>query len=131
AGSAGFALAAGHPAARRLREGDVGERAAALGAFAPRALSVLAAPCSDNEGVRGVIEVVDKAGGEPFGIDDIELISVLGGIAASALAEAAGPSPAAATPDQLAAGVAWLAARDPQAYQGVAAVVAALLRGRT
>ena len=69
--------------------------------------------------------MVDKAGGG-FSIDDIELATLLAGIAGAALADGA---PVAAPPDpaELGAALAALARSEPLRYAAVARVLSVLL----
>lgn len=108
AGSAGLVAATGQPMAVRPRPGDalVGAGAMALRATPPS--SYVSVPCADSDGIAGVLEVVDKSGGSGFDIDDIELLSLLGDIAAAILREQAldaqpGPAAPTSTLDGLAA----------------------------
>ena len=126
-GSAGFVAASGQPLAISLRPDDprFAEGMTALTGRAPS--SVLAVPCSTDDGVAGVLELVDKAGGAPFSIDDVELASVLADVAGVALTTGAGAAPPVATPAHLAAGLERLAVADPARYAAVAVSVEALL----
>ena len=47
--------------------------------------SLLCVPCHHEDAIVGALELVDKAGGAPFSIDDVELVTLLGGIAGAAL----------------------------------------------
>lgn len=125
-GTTGMVASSGQPMALMVRDGDphAGGGVAALLGIRPRA--VLAVPCGDGDGAVGVVEVVDKHGGTSFSFDDVELVTLLAGIAAAALASSATrravPGPAA-----LGAGLARLAAQDPPAYAAVAGLLDALL----
>ena len=120
AGSAGFAAASGQPVARRRLAGDSSEAGSALSRWCDDARSVLAVPCAGTDGVLGVLELAGKSGGGNFSIDDVELVSVLAGIAASALLAT---SPAAAAPSELAERLTGLAQIDPDAFAALSAVV--------
>jgi GAF domain-containing protein len=88
--------------------------------------SVLCVPCADGDEPLGVLELLDKQGADSFTIDDVELATLLGGLAAAALTQhvAAAPVP---TPSELHPQLARLAELDPGRYATVATVVAALL----
>jgi GAF domain-containing protein len=125
-GTAAFALASGQPLALVLRPDDprVGEGVPALLGLRPR--SALVVPCAHDGGVVGALELIDKQGGPSFGFDDLELATLLAGVAASALrAASAAVVPA---PAELAGDLARLATADPVRYAAVAAAVTALLR---
>jgi GAF domain-containing protein len=135
-GSAGFAAASAQPVARRRAANDSSEAGSALARFHPDAPNVLAVPCTGEDGVAGVLELVAKQGAAAFGIDDIELATVIATIAAAALEELApsgadGPSAGGTDPQQLLGPLATLAGADPDAFRGLAAVVAALVGSAT
>ena len=88
--------------------------------------SVLCVPCHDDDVVVGALELVDKAGGVPFSFDDVELVTLLGGIAGPAL-RAAGGQAAARPPAEFATELAHLATSDPAAYARLSVVLEALL----
>lgn len=126
-GTAGLVLASGSPMAIVPRPGDASTTAgvAALVGVAPTA--VLCVPCGESE-VVGALELVDKAGGGGFTFDDVELASLLAGIAGVALQSRAGMTAGPSVPE-LAASLERLATADPARYSSVATVVAALLAG--
>ena len=76
----------------------------------------------------GVLEVIDKQDGGRFSIDDVEIVTLLGGIAGAALADAGDAVPVV-SPDELASGLRQLAVADPARYASVAEAVRALLGG--
>ncbi len=124
-GSAGFVVASGQPLAlaghgdERLRRG--------MAAIIGRELaSVLSVPCVSNETVVGALELVDKEGGQAFSFDDVELTTILAGIAGVVLAQGA-HRPDVPTPSELAGDMERLAAADPDRYAAVAPVLSALL----
>jgi GAF domain-containing protein len=93
--SAAFVVSSGQPIAVSVRPEDpVTSAVAALLGRHPA--SVLCVPCATDEDPLGALELVDKAGGM-FTVDDIELATVLAGIAGAALTErgqaAAPPAP--------------------------------------
>jgi len=125
-GMAGYVASSGQPIAiaprgtdRRLAEG-LGARLGRLPA------SVLCAPCLHDDVVLGALELVDKAGGGPFSFDDVELVTLLGGIAGAALS-VAGTEVAARPPGEFATELAELAASDPASYARLSGVLEALL----
>ena len=74
----------------------------------------------------GALELVDKAGGAPFSIDDVELVTLLGGIAGAALSLAGAEVPAR-PPAEVASELVELASSDPVAYARLSVVLEALL----
>jgi hypothetical protein len=74
----------------------------------------------------GALEVVDKAGGGRFTFDDVELVTLLAGIAAAALTTSA-PALIAPRPTELAGDLQRLAETDAVRYAAVATAVNALL----
>jgi GAF domain-containing protein len=126
AGTAGYVVSSGQPIALapsghdpRLGEG--------LGARLGRpATAVLCVPCLHDDIVLGALELVDKAGRVPFSFDDVELVTLLGGIAGAALG-VAGTETAARPPGEFSAELAQLATSDPAAYARLSVVLEALL----
>jgi GAF domain-containing protein len=126
AGTAGYVVSSGQPMAIVPRGGDP-RLAEGLGARLGREpTSVLCVPCLDDDVVVGAIELVDKAGGGPFSFDDVELVTLLAGIAGAALA-APGGEIEVRPPAQISAELAHLASADPAAYARLVMVVEALL----
>jgi GAF domain-containing protein len=126
-GTAGFVVSSGQPLAAMPRPGDERFAVGVAVALGIDTRAVLCVPCGTDDAVLGALEVVDKPGGGPFSIDDVELLTLLGTIAGAALAggdDAAGAVPG---PDELAAELRRLAAADPSRYAFVAAAVDALL----
>jgi GAF domain-containing protein len=126
AGTAGFVVNSGQPMAMAVREGDARLGEGVLGLLARRASSVLCVPCTAGDTVVGALELVDKAGGATFSFDDVELATLLAGIAAAALAADEGEV-AVRSPDELGAELHRLAAADPAGYALTAALVDAIL----
>jgi hypothetical protein len=118
---AALAISTGQPAARRPRPDDLGATGAAGADGVPSTL--LTVPCGDA----GALELAGKRG-DAFGIDDIEIASVLADVAGVALAER-GEATAAPTPEELAAELRRLHTVDRARYTFVARAVAALLGG--
>jgi len=127
AGTAGFAVASGQPVAAVPRADDDRFTVGVARALGIRAASVLCVPCPTEEGVLGALEVIDKLEGGPFSIDDVELVTLLGGIAGAALADGDAGAVGTPTPDDLAGELHQLAAADPSRYGAIAAAISALL----
>lgn len=130
-GAVGYVVSSGQPLALAARAGDA-RAAEGLAAVLGRAPgSVLCVPCEADDAVVGALELVDKAGGGSFSFDDVELVTLLAGIAGVALvARVAGDavrSPPTPSPSELADGLARLAADAPARYLAVAAAVASLV----
>ena len=125
-GSAGFVMGAGQALAIAPRPEDPIAAEGVAGRLGRVPASMLSVPCGTDEEVLGALELVDKADGDRFSIDDVELATLLGAIAGAALAEngAAGAPP---PPAELASALSRLAAADPTRYAAVAAMVAALV----
>ena len=103
--------------------GDIARYVAAAGQ--PQVLShgahlpaTLCVPCFYDDEVMGTLELEDKQGGLAFTIDDVELATLLGGIAGVALAR----SPVMTVPDpsRLVADLTRLATADATRYATIA-----------
>ncbi len=121
-GAAGFAAASGQPAA--LRPGPDDSSNTGAGGLDSSPSSVLAVPCDNGETV-GVLELVNSPAGG-FGIDDIEVVTLLADIAGTAIAET-GPALAVTGPAELGTELSHLAETDPARYRQVATILQALL----
>ena len=125
-GTAGYVVASGQPMALTVRPGDerLSEGVAARLSIEPT--SVLCVPCTEDDTIVGAIELIDRVGGGPFSFDDVELLTLLAGIAGVALS-----TPRAdivvRSPAELGAELAQLATLNPVLYARVAVVVDALL----
>ena len=125
-GVAGFVMGSGQPmsitpsSSNHSLDADI----AALAGRAPGAL--LCVPCANDEDIAGVLVLIDEHGGASFTIDDVELATLLAGVAGVALGDrdvvSSAPEPAA-----LAAELEELARREPDRYRTVAALIEALL----
>jgi GAF domain-containing protein len=127
AGSATFVIGSGQPVAISPR-GDsdpLGRSVAELTGRRPT--SILSVPCSTGSDVLGALELVDKAAGDRFSFDDLELVTLLAGIAAAALAETDRRPTERFSADSLADALRSLALSDPARFDSVAAVLAILL----
>jgi GAF domain-containing protein len=125
-GTAGFVATSGQPMAMAARDGDDRLSEGVLRLLPMRPASVLCVPCTTADTVVGVLELVDKAGGATFSFDDVELATLLAGIAAAAI-EAGEGDRAVRSPDELGAELRRLADTDPAAYAQVATLVEAVL----
>lgn len=124
-GTAGYVATSGQPLV--LSGGDDDRLSDGVAsAVGRRPASVLCVPCATDDGVFGALELIDKAGGERFSFDDLELVTLLGGIAAPALASSRGGATVTG-PSELAVALGHLADGDPARYAIVAMVVEALL----
>jgi phosphoserine phosphatase RsbU/P len=125
-GAPGYVVSSGQPIAIATSGGDPrlgGGLADRLGK-APTA--VLCVPCLHDDAVVGALELVDKAGGKAFSYDDVELVTLLGGIAGAALS-VSGLETAVRPPAEFSAELAQLASSDPVAYARLSVVLEALL----
>lgn len=80
---AGYVVASGQPIALSPAGGSFGV-----------ATSVLCVPCAAGDAVVGALAVVDKAEGATFTYEDLELATLLAGIAGTVLGVAAAAGPA-------------------------------------
>lgn len=126
-GTAGFVVASGQPLAVAPRGDDprFAEGVAAMLGRVPT--NVLTVPCSTDDGVLGALELVDKAGGGNFSFDDVEIATLLAGIAGVALSESVVVVPAPLDPIRLGNELRQLAALDPERYAALAQAITALL----
>ena len=127
AGAAGFVLGSGQPMALSPRADDprAAQGVAAIIGHRPR--SVLCIPCESDDGVAGVLEIVDKSDHAMFSFDDVELATLMAGVAGVAV-ETLGASRARAPgPDELAGELRRLGANDPSRYEVVASLIASLI----
>jgi GAF domain-containing protein len=125
-GSAGYVVSSGQPLALGLGGGQDRFGSGIIGQLGREPTSVLCVPCTTEHEVIGALELIDKAGGSTFSFDDVELATLLAGIAGVALAGPADPK-TAPDPGELAANLERLAASDPARYAAVATAINALL----
>jgi GAF domain-containing protein len=125
-GTAGFVATSGQPIAMAARDDDARLFEGVLGRLPQRPSSVLCVPCTAADAVVGVLELVDKVGGSSFTFDDVELATLLAGIAAVAIETGDGDVPVRA-PEELGAELRRLAAADPAGYVQVAMLVEVIL----
>jgi GAF domain-containing protein len=126
-GTAGYVVASGQPLALTPRPDDARATSGVAGLLGLRPASVLCVPCAGDDSVAGALEVVDKAGGGRFSLDDVELATLLGGIAGTALDEITGTASTVPSPAELAGGLERLAGTEPARYAVLAGAVSALL----
>lgn len=127
-GSAGYVLSSGQPLAIQIHTEASSPWAAEhpLVGRVPDAILSVPCPGPGDAGVYGVLELLDCDRGA-FSFDDVEIVSLLGAIAGSALSEGIRHGPTVAHPDELARELLRLFVDDPPAYARVAAVLQALL----
>lgn len=125
AGTVGMAATSDQPVAVRPRPGDALTAQGPMSLLAEPPGSYATVPCSDDDGVVGVLEVVDKQAAPMFDIDDIELLSLLGDIAAALLREREVPAP----PSPPAPSLDGLARRRPEVHRALVGLIDALGEG--
>ena len=86
---------------------------------------MLCVPCGDDQ-VLGALELINKDGGGSFSFDDIEIATLLAGIAGAALSSDA-TARSVATPRELASQLEVIATQDPARYAAIAGVLDQLL----
>ena len=126
AGAAGYVVSSGQPIAIAPRGADPRLTEGLSAQLGTVPTSVLCVPCLHDDAVLGALELVDKAGGGPFSFDDLELVTLLGGIAGAALS-VAGTEAVPRSPAEFATDLARLASSDPGAYGRLSVVLEALL----
>lgn len=126
-GFAGYVASSGQPLAMSPRRDDErgAEGIAALVGTRPQ--SVLAVPCGTDDAVHGVLELVEKVGGGPFSFDDVELATLIAGIAGTALAWDGTEGESVPSPRALGDDLIRLAANDPTRYATLARFLALVL----
>jgi sigma-B regulation protein RsbU (phosphoserine phosphatase) len=125
-GTAGYVISSGQPIAIAPRGDDPRWSEGLAGRLGRQPKSVLCVPCMQQDTVLGVLELLDKTGGGPFSFDDVELVTLLAGIAGAALA-AAGTEIAVRPPAEIATELTLLSSSDPVAYARLATVLEAML----
>jgi GAF domain-containing protein len=126
-GTAGFVVQSGQPVALRPGTGGAGDQAGAA-LIGREPTSLVCVPCSGSGDAVGVLQVVDKFGGEAFDFDDIEVLTLLGTIGGAAIADAGGDAAYIPAPARIAADLDNLATADPERYAAVAGMISSLLR---
>jgi hypothetical protein len=125
-GTAGYVIASGQPMALSLSPDD---RRAAEGVIAlldHRPSTLLCVPCPGADGIAGALELVDKVGGT-FTFDDVEIVTLMAGVAGVALEELGDGEIPVRSPGELAAELERLSISDPSGYRRTATIVEALL----
>jgi len=125
-GTVGYVAASGQPMAITPRPGDTHLTGGLLGALDLEPSAVVAVPCHDDGEVVGVLEVIVERQGARFSFEDVELASLLAGVAGPAITQRAGTT-AAPSPEVLTAQLRSLASDAPARYAQVALVVQQLL----
>jgi hypothetical protein len=124
-GTVGYVAGSGQPAALRVSPDDSSNEGA--GGLDGVPTGILAVPCGDED-VIGVLELVDKAGGEDaFSFDDVEIVSLLARVAGAALADSSETAATVPSPGELAGELERLAAADAARYAAVATMLQAVL----
>lgn len=127
-GFAGFVVGTGQPLAIEPSADDPRFADGLTPRLGRRPRTLLCVPCEDDDDVvLGAIELVDKAGGG-FSYDDLELVTVLAGVAGVSLRHGGGGATLIPTPAELGRQLLDLAGADPVRYAQVAELVATLAR---
>jgi GAF domain-containing protein len=108
------------------RAGDTHLTGGMLGALDLRPTAVLAVPCHDDGEVVGVLELVADEQDARFSFDDVELATLLAGVAGPAISHRTATM-AAPSPELLASQLRSLATDAPARYAQVASVIQQLL----
>lgn len=127
AGMAGFVVGSGQPIALALRPDDPRAASGMAEILGRRPTSTLCVPCESPAGVAGALEVIDKAEGAMFTFDDVELATLLAGIAGAAIQGGSTGRVQVPTPVQLAGDLDRLRQADPARYAAIASVMATLI----
>jgi GAF domain-containing protein len=127
AGAAGFVLASGQPMALSPRADDLRAAQGVAAIIGSRPRNILCIPCESADGVAGVLEIVDKTDHAMFSFDDVELATLMAGVAGIAVETLGASHSRAPGPDELAGELRRLGATDPSRYEVVASLVAALI----
>lgn len=125
-GVAGYVVASSQPLALVPTPGDVRTTTGIESLLADPPRNILCVPCTVEDEALGALEVIDKEGTTAFSFDDVEIVTMLAGIAGAALQDAGALS--VADPAELAGELERLANDDPVRYATVSALVSALLR---
>jgi sigma-B regulation protein RsbU (phosphoserine phosphatase) len=128
-GAGGYVVESGQPLAVTPR-GDDPRFAEGLAAALGRSpSSLVCVPCESGGEIPGALELIDKSGGGPFSFDDLEMATLLAGIAGSALANQSSAEVRVPEPAALSGSLAALAQDDPARYATIAALLGALIDG--
>jgi GAF domain-containing protein len=126
-GAAGYVIESGQPLAITPRGDDPRSAEGVAAALGRRPSSLVCVPCESKNGISGALELIDKKGGGSFSFDDVELATLLAGIAGVAIDDgfsaAAGEQPSPAT---FAESLTALAADDPPSYAALVTILQAM-----
>ena len=126
-GVEGFVFQSGQPVALSSTSEDARLQEGVLAKLQRKPESVLCVACEEGEGTMGVLLLADKVDESSFTLDDVDITTVLGDVAAVALSYRAGgsriPSPA-----ELAGELTALATSDPVGYARLAPVISTFLQ---
>jgi len=125
-GASGFVASSGQPLALTTTPDDPRVAEGLAGRLPTPPGSVLCVPCEGDDGVVGTLELVGRRGGGGFSFDDIELVTLLAGIAGVALTARPVVAPER-DPARLAVELGELAQEHPERYDALEALVAGLL----
>lgn len=126
-GTAAMVLQSGQPVALQPGSASVASDRIASAVLGRQPASLVCVPCADDERVLGVLQLVDRADGGPFGFDDLELLSMLGSVAGASLEESGGGLLDVPTPAALSHDLTRLAEADPNRYAALARVIEVML----
>ena len=130
AGWAGSVVASGRPVALTPSADDPRHTGDLVIGSDSAPASLLCFPCLRGGQAVGALQLVEKTAGGPFGLDDLELATMLADVAGAAIDETAhdGALPAP-RPEELGSQLRRLAAASPERYNIIAGVVSELLQG--
>lgn len=128
-GAGGYVVESGQPLAVTPRGDDPRFAEGLAAALGRRPSSVLCVPCESDGEIPGALEVIDKSGGGTFSFDDVELVTLLAGIAGVAFVSQSSVEIRVPDPAALSGSLAALANDDPARYATIAALLGALIDG--
>lgn len=125
-GVAGFVAASGQPVALAPHSADarIAEDVTAQLGWQPKA--ILTVPCAGNDTIAGVLELVDPVGGQGFNFDDVEITTLLAGVAGVALENRVAANEIA-SPEALSRDIVNLSQLNPSRYSQLAPMIETLL----
>lgn len=127
AGTASMVLQSGQPVALQPGSASVASDTVATAVLGRQPASIVCVPCADDERILGVLQLVDRADGGPFGFDDLEMLTMLGTVAGAALVESGGGLRGVPSPETLGHELVRLADADPNRYAAMARVIETML----
>jgi sigma-B regulation protein RsbU (phosphoserine phosphatase) len=128
-GAGWYVVESGQPLAVTPRGDDPRFAEGLAAALGRRPSSVVCVPCESGGDIPGALELIDKTGGGSFSFDDVELATLLAGVAGVALANPASAEVRVPEPGELSGSLTALASDDPVRYATIAAVLGALIDG--